>query len=85
MRINPKKKTLVLYVPRAERPMVPVHCVGELARFGTSQCVAHVTVRVESKSVAGKFPFESAPNDQGPGAGRGRGNLTHESGYLSSL
>ena len=27
-------------VPRAERPMVPVHCVGEVARLSTSQCVA---------------------------------------------
>jgi hypothetical protein len=29
-----------LYAPRAERPMVPVHCVGEVARFRTRQCVA---------------------------------------------
>ena len=42
---------MILYVPRAERPVVPVHCVGELARFGTSQCVAHEAVRVESGSV----------------------------------
>ena len=44
---------MILYVPRAERPMVPVHCVGELARFGTSQCVAHEAVRVESGSIRG--------------------------------
>ena len=44
---------MILYVPRAERPVVPVHCVGELARFGTSQCVAHEAVRVESGSIRG--------------------------------
>ena len=46
-----KSNSMILYVPRAERPVVPVHCVGELARFGTSQCVAHEAVRVESGSV----------------------------------
>jgi hypothetical protein len=29
-----------LYAPRAEGPMVPVHCVGEVARFSASKCVA---------------------------------------------
>jgi hypothetical protein len=58
---------LVLYVPRAERPMVPVHRVGKLARFGTGQCVAQEAFRFEIKSVVGEFPFESAPNVRGVG------------------
>jgi hypothetical protein len=48
--LREQKKTS-LYVPCAERPMIPVHCVGKLARFGTSQGVAQEAVRVESKSV----------------------------------
>jgi hypothetical protein len=35
-----RKAGNTLYAPRAERPMVPVHCVGEVARFRTSQRVA---------------------------------------------
>ena len=37
--------------PRSERPMVPIHGVRKLARFGTRQCVAEVAIWVESKSV----------------------------------
>ena len=35
--------------------MVAVHCVGELARFGTSQCVSQVAIRVESRSIQGRL------------------------------
>lgn len=57
-RIRTKKKISeenpgnTLYAPCAERPMVPVHWVGEVARFSTSQCIAYVALRFESESVA---------------------------------
>jgi hypothetical protein len=38
-------------VPSAERPVVPVHWVGQLARFCARQRVAHEAFRVESESM----------------------------------
>jgi hypothetical protein len=35
------------YAPCAEGPMIPIHCVGEFARFGTTQCIAEVAIWVE--------------------------------------
>ena len=70
------QKSMILYVPRAERPMVPVHRVGELARFGTSQCVAHVAVRVESESISRRAVVEkpfvrNQPSKRSKGRGEG--------------
>jgi hypothetical protein len=42
-----------LYVPCAERPMVSVHWIGEVARFSTRQCVPQEALRFESKSNRG--------------------------------
>ena len=41
------------YVPRTKRPVIPIHCIGEFARFGGRQCVTQEAIRVESKSVVG--------------------------------
>jgi hypothetical protein len=47
-----EKKKTSLYVPSAERPVVPVHRIGKLARFGARQSVTQEAIRVERKSVA---------------------------------
>ena len=39
------------HVPSAKRPVVPVHRIGQLARFGARQLVAQEAFRVESESI----------------------------------
>ena len=69
------RKSRVKHTPRAERPVVPIHSVGEFARFGTRQRIAHVAIGVERKTTDGKCQLE--PNQKGKGS--------YEPGYFSSL
>jgi hypothetical protein len=39
-----------MYLPRAERPVIPIHGVAEFARFRTRQRIAHIPIRVELKT-----------------------------------
>ena len=64
--------------------MVPVHRVGLLARFGTSQCVAQVAVRIEGKSVRGRLE-KRLPSHQHRTIEGEMGGMAYESGYFSSL
>ncbi len=41
----------IMYVPRAECPMIPVHWVGKIAGFSTCQFVVQETLGFESKSI----------------------------------
>ena len=68
-------KSRVKHPPRAERPVVPIHGVGEFARFGTRQRIPHEAIGVEGKTVDGRCQPE--PNQMGKGP--------YESGYFSSL
>ena len=44
-------ETHFTHVPSAKRPVVPVHRVGQLARFGAGQRIAQEAFRVESESI----------------------------------
>ena len=59
--MNRKKnnKNLACYVPSAERPVVPVHRIWKLARFGACQIVTQKSIRVERKSVASNMDGHS--------------------------
>jgi hypothetical protein len=53
------------------------HCIGEVARFSTRQCVSKEALKVESISVVGDGTLVSIERDQT--------EVTYGSGYFSSL
>jgi hypothetical protein len=69
--------------PRAERPMVPIHGVGEFARFGARQCVADVAIWVKCKSVNVRKENFQLCGSHGEKDQEERG--PYGSGYFSSL
>jgi hypothetical protein len=54
-------KASVKYLPRAKRPVIPIHGVGEFARFRTRQRIAQVAIGVERKTADKRSQFERNP------------------------